>query len=410
VSHLTFAAAALNRSRYLRIGASVAAAIAVGLMANAIVCAWRDVGDIDFHVFYASSIAWRTGQDLYPSIPGALPNLNPPQFIVAFTPFTLVSEQTAIGLWSALNLASLFAAAGIIWRELKLSISFTSVMVAIAATGLNIGLVFGIEEGHPVGIFTLCLTAAWAADRRGRWKSAAVLLGLLASVKPFFACVLLIALCRGRWKTMLWALGTAAAGLTVGIALCGTTGFIRWLETGRQVSWFHHPLNASIAGFAARAGIGWEMWALVTVAVLGVTAAAVRRSNDLDGEWLACGLVSLLASPLGWAYYLPLAAGPLTAIAIRHRAILLAGIGFVWPVPFAMALVPTEPWANMTLISLTSWSLLALWCMILKVLIDDDRLSSVQASDPRAVDAAESRRAVLNGVSTSRAWDAPSSR
>ena len=358
----------MNRERYIRFGASLAAAIALGLMANAIVCAWRDVGDIDFHVFYMSGVAWRSGTDLYPAIAGALPNLNPPQFIVAFAPLTWVDEQTAIGLWLALNVACLWAAGVIIWRELELSVSFTALMVAIAATGLNIGLVFGIEEGHPVGIFTLCLTAAWAADRHERWKTAAVLLGLLASVKPFFACVLLIALCRGRWRTILWALGTAAAALSVGIALCGTAGFVRWLETGQQVSWFHHPLNASIAGLAARAGIGWEVWALASVAVLAVTAAAVRRSNHLDGEWLACVLLSLLASPLGWAYYLPLAAGPLTAIAIRRRAILLAGIGFLWPVPFAMALVPTAPLANVTLISLMSWSLIALWCVSMTIL------------------------------------------
>jgi Glycosyltransferase family 87 len=356
------------RARAVRLCTALAAAVGLGLISTAVTWASRHAGDIDFHVFYASALAWRSGTDIYPAIPGALPNLNPPQFIVAFTPLTWLDEQTASGLWSALNLASLFAAARIIWRELGLPVSFTSLMAAIAAAGLNIGLAFGVEEGHPVGLFTLCLTAAWAAERQRRWRTSAMLLGLLASVKPFFACLLLIAFCRGRWKTMLWALGTAAAGLSVGIALVGTTGFFRWLETGRQVSWFHHPLNASIAGLAARAGIGWEAWALVTVAVLAVTAAAVRRSTDLDGEWLACALVSLLASPLGWAYYLPLVAGPLTAIAIRRPVILLAGTGFVWPVPFAMALVPTVPWANITLISLTSWSLIALWCVSLNIL------------------------------------------
>jgi hypothetical protein len=346
----------------------VAAAIALGLIAAAVKSAWHGVSDIDFHVFYESALAWRSGADLYPTIPDALPNLNPPQFIVAFTPLTWVDEQTAIGLWLALNLASLLVAARLIWRELGLQWSFTTLMVAIAASGLNIGLVFGVEEGHPVGLFTLCLTAAWAAERRGQWKRAAVLLGLLASVKPFFGCILLIALCRGRWRSMIWSAGTAAAALLVGVGLAGAASFDRWIETGRHVSWFHHPLNASIAGLTARAGWDWQVWALLTIVLLIVTAIVIRRSNDLDAEWLACGLLSLLASPLGWAYYLPLLAGPLAAAAIRRPIMLVAGVGFLWPVPFAMALVPTTSWANVTIVSMTSWSLIALWCAAMNTL------------------------------------------
>jgi len=350
-----------NRARCIRLGASVAAAIALGLIATAVKSAWSGVSDIDFHVFYQSALAWRGGHDLYPTIPGALPNLNPPQFIIAFTPLTWVDEQTAIGLWLALNLASLLVAVFIIWRELRLPWSFTTLMVAIAAAGLNIGLVFGVEEGHPIGIFTLCLTSAWAADRQTRWKTAAILVGVLASVKPFFACLLLMSLCRAQWRRIFWALGTAVTCLSAGLALGGTTGFLRWLETGRHVSWFHHPLNASIAGLAARAGAGWELWALVALAVVFVTALAIRHSKDLDAAWLACGLASLLASPLGWAYYLPLVAGPFAAIALRWPATVIATLGFVWPVPFVIALAPTVYWARVTVISLTTWSLLAVW-------------------------------------------------
>jgi hypothetical protein len=362
----------------------VVAAIALGLIAAAAKSAWRDVSDIDFHVFYQSAIAWRTGGDLYQSIPDALPNLNPPQFIVAFAPLTWLDERTAIGVWLALNLASLLVALRIIWRELNLPWSFTSLMVAIAAAGLHIGLVFGIEEGHPVGIFTLCLTAAWAADRRHQWKRAAVLLGLLASVKPFFGCILLIALCRGQWRSILWSAGIAAAAIVGGLGLAGATSFDRWIETGRQVSWFRHPLNASLAGLTARAGWDWQVWALLAIGALAWTAVTIRRSNDLDVEWLASGLLSLLISPLGWAYYLPLLAGPLAAMTIRRPVTLLAGIGFLWPVPFAMALVPTTPWTNVTIVSMTSWSLITLWCTALIVLRRDTKLLSALTVMERA--------------------------
>jgi hypothetical protein len=148
----------------------------------------------------------------------------------------------------------------------------------------------------------------------------------------------------------------------------------------RRLTTVHHPVNASLA---ARAGTGWELWTLVAIAVVAATAFAIRHSSDLDAEWLACGLVSLLASPLGWAYYLPLVAGPLTAIAMRRPFILLTGLGFLWPVPFAMALVPTSPWANVTIMSLTSWSLIALWCAALSTLTRDGRSWPLRISTPQ---------------------------
>jgi hypothetical protein len=257
-------------------------------------------------------------------------------------------------------------------------------MLAFAAAGLNIGLVFGLEEGHPVGLFTLCVTAAWAAARQKRWKTAAVLVGALVGLKPFFSCLLLMWVCRRQWNAIGWALATAAASLLAGIALGGTVGFLRWLDTGRHVSWFHHPLNASIAGLAARAGVSWQLWALMTLFVVFVTFLVLRKTKDLDAEWLACGLVSLLASPLGWAYYVPLVAGPLGAVAIRRRIMLPAAAGFVWPIPLAMALVPTTTaWTRITIISLTSWSLIAMWSIVVNMLSRGERPWPLRFSTPR---------------------------
>jgi hypothetical protein len=355
--------AATDPARYVRLLSSVAAGIAVSLIVTACISARTHVTEIDFHVFYRSALAWTSGGDLYATtMAGELPNLNPPQFIVAFVPLTWMAEQTAIALWLAINVACLIGTALIVWRELQLPRSFTAMTVGVAAAGLNMGLQFGIEEGHPVGIFALALTAAWAASRRQHWTTAAVLIGLVASVKPFFGCVLLIAVCRGQWRACFWSAATATVALLAGLAGTGIAGFARWLETGRQVTWFNHPLNASLAGLLARAGLGWQLWALLAVFILLITVIVIRQSKDLDVEWLTCGVASLLVSPLGWAYYLPLLAGPLAAIAVRRPALLLAAFGFVWPMPYLMTLVHPSPLANATVFSLTSWSLIALWC------------------------------------------------
>jgi hypothetical protein len=55
------------------------------------------------------------------------------------------------------------------------------------------------------------------------------------------------------------------------------------------------------------------VWFLTLVLVAGVALRALHRITDRDQAWLLVGVCSLLLSPLGWAYYAPLLAGPLAA-------------------------------------------------------------------------------------------------
>src|SRR5262249_52442499 len=67
------------------------------------------------------------------------------------------------------------------------------------------------------------------------------------------------------------------------------------------------PGGAAPRGSRAVAGRG---------AVL-VAPAVAARNGDVDRAWVLGLLASLLASPLGWLYYLPFVAGPLLAMARR---------------------------------------------------------------------------------------------
>lgn len=349
-----------NRSRAVRLGMSLLAGFALSLIATAVISAQTLVSEIDFHAFYASAQAWRAGNDLY-ATGSEYPNLNPPHFIVAFTVFTWFSEHVAIAVWMALNLAAALGAAALVWRELKLPRSFVPLTIGIAAAGLSTGVLFGVEEGHPVGLFALCVTAAWASHRQGRLAPTGLLMGLLVSVKPFFGCILLVSLVRREWRVIAWAITAASTAALAGALLAGPSSVLRWIETGRQVHWFYHPLNASLAGLLSRSGMGWLPWAMLTIALLAATVAALRRSASIDASWLAAGLASLLVSPLGWAYYLPLLAGPLAAVAICRPLLIIAGLGFVWPVPVIMTLTSGEGLAAATVCSITTWSLIAMW-------------------------------------------------
>ena len=235
--------------------------------------------------------------------------MNPPQFIVAFAPLTLLSPAVAVKVWLAINVAAAGGAAVIIWRELELPRSYTAIMLGIVATGLCTSIQFGFEEGQPIGVFALLCMAAWRAQRRREWRLAGFLLGVLVSLKPFLACFLLLPFVRREWTTLLWSVATTVLSVAVGIGAAGIHSFSRWIEIGRQVVWFEHPMNASLAGLLARAGNGWQVWLALALLLVLATVAAIRQVDDVDAGWLACGVLSLLVNPLGWMYYLPLLAG-----------------------------------------------------------------------------------------------------
>jgi hypothetical protein len=149
--------------------------------------------------------------------------------------------------------------------------------------------------------------------------------------------------------------------LAAGLGFAGVASFRRWIEVGRQVTWFANPLNASLIGILSRANFGWGLWLPVASALGIVTLAVVSRRQDVDFDWLVCGALSLLVSPLGWVYYVPLLAGPLVAVSLERPWILMAGAGFLWPVLQLTALAPITRWSALTAFSLPFWSMLAVW-------------------------------------------------
>jgi hypothetical protein len=349
-----------NRSTVVRSIVALGVGVSVALLARVAVSAYGRVFDTDFYVFYESAVSWRAGADLYETTE-AFPNLNPPHFVVAFVPFTIIGPHAALMVWQFVNIMAGAAVVALIWRELTLPRTFTAIGTAVAAAGLTTGVQFGLEEAQPTGVFALLFTCAWLAARRSDERRAGVLLGLLVSVKPFFGCVLLVPLLRGRWRTIAWSVAGVAIPLAAGAVLSGVDSYVRWLEVGRTVTWFAEPLNASIMGIAARAGLTWRVWLAAAVLVLIATAAAIRQSDHQDTGWLAAGLASILISPLGWLYYLPLLAGPLTAVARHRPAILSPGLAFVWPIPLVIATAQVTAWTAVTIFSMPAWGLLGVW-------------------------------------------------
>jgi glycosyl transferase family 87 len=372
----------LDRSKIRFWAFGAAAGLGLGLIVNALRNAWTRIWEIDFRVFYESGMAWRTGGDLYATA-RAFPNLNPPQFIVAFAPLTWFPPDVAVKVWLAINVAAAIGAAVIIWRELDLPRSNMAFMAAIAITGVSTCIEFGFEEGQPLGIFALLCTVAWSAQRRDDWKLAGCLLGVLVSLKPFMGCFLLVALFRRQWTTIVWSIVAALMSVAAGVAVAGVHSFSRWIEIGRRVSWFKHPLNASIAGLLARADIGWHLWLPLALFFVAATIVVIRKVDNVDTEWLACGVLSILVNPLGWVYYLPLLAGSLTAVALRAPSVLVPWLAFVWPVPLLMGQAAFTPWTAVTIYSLHSWGLIAVWCVLMRCIVQESRKGSIRGEHLR---------------------------
>jgi hypothetical protein len=364
--------------RLARMGLAIATGLAIGLLFVQLRAAWSDVQKTDFQVFYDSGRAWLQGADLY-ATSARMPNLNPPHFVVAFAALSVLPVQGALAVWLIVNVASAVLASALIFVELRIAASTRNVQIAMTAAGLCTGVLVALETAQITGVLMLLMTLAWSASRRGRWIACGIIVGLIVSVKPFFGCLLLIPMHRSRYRSIAAAIVTAGAALVAGAVLAGPDSVGRWIQTGQLVDWFQHPANASLLGVLARAGErSWMVWCMVALTVVAVSAAGGPR-RSLDVDWSVFALVSLLISPLGWNYYLPILAGPIAAVAMLRPQILIASVGFLWPIPLLAVAAPLTRLSLLFAGSLQAWSLIALWISMLTLSRHERHASSVPA-------------------------------
>jgi hypothetical protein len=187
------------------------------------------------------------------------------------------------------------------------------------------------SQGQIVWILTLIVTEAWIGARAGRMRAAGLWLAAAIALKPILA---LFPLALGWTILMIAAIGSV--GITTAVAaLNGPQPWLDWIALSTQVSWLGKPDNLSIAGVAARHG--WPLWLAVPAFVACVGAWRL----ELERRWLVGGLITLLASPLGWAYYLRVFVGPLAVVALSRPPV------FFW-VGLAILFVPMSIWTPLS--------------------------------------------------------------
>lgn len=335
-----------------------ALALGLGLVSLLINVRDFDLMDADFRSFYDSAAAWQSGRQVYTTT--FRPNLNPPWFPILLSPLVPLGMAGAFAVWTAMNMATVMTTARLL-LERRPEIPVVWLVLAFIVTPAW----YAWHHGQVTWILFALVTRAWLSDRHaGFWLAPAIIL------KPPLALMALLL----PWRVTLTAGLTAAAGTLALVLITGPSLWLEWLGAGQSVDLIAWVSNASLVGLAVRSehwsvggitvgDVSWRAWALV--GAVGVVLAWQTIRQTRDRRWALAGLSSVLLSPLGWIYYLPVFTGPLLSVA-RGRWLVAV---------FALALIP-----RMTLITLGKLPLIyavplgsiacglaaCLWCAVMR--------------------------------------------
>ena len=357
-------AIAHNRDLTVHSRAVAVALLVVGLLATA--SAWKDrqpSTTADFTALYAS--AAQSTAEMYAPAPGPYRrNMNPPHFQLLLRPLTAFPLPVAAVIFRALNIISLCGC--LLWlsraAKERWDVGDLGVLLAWAPMASMLSL------NQIAWILWPLLLWTWSSWRQERWTSGAIAYGIALSFKPFLGVLLLWLIVTKQWRAVLASLVTATAACAVGLLVYGADVGRAWVAALADVTWTYAPMNASLQGLLSRAfsapastSLPFENAPLL-ITLLGAAAAAVivaatlrrTRSQHLDDAWLPLVTSSLLASPLGWIYYV------WWILPGARPSRLLFEAPLLW-IPMVATTYRPNVWVTMTLGSVYFWGLFGLW-------------------------------------------------
>jgi alpha-1,2-mannosyltransferase len=354
----------------------------------------------DFTIFYFTARLVADGLPMYGSSPGRygvewpiehLGNLNPPHFQLLLQPLALFSYEQAYAVWTAINLAALAASVVVIMRTLNIRFTVARVLGGGAVLVGSAPFTTVAITSELTFLLLLPFTLAWAAAVRGHWGTAGAWLGLCASTKLFFLLFIPWLVLRRRWRAVAGMAGSSLVAGAFGVSVYGLQAYRLWVGGLGAVDWWWLPMNASWHGFVSRVFEGGATVApplhapglvgplatagFVLIATLSLVAALrlERAAGGLHAAVLVLVCGAILASPLGWVYYLPLALAPVVGL-LRSGEWRVLGRGRRW-VAITAAFLLYVPWeqtsagqpAPLATISITSsyfWGVVFPWAVL----------------------------------------------
>ena len=310
----------------------------------------------DFGIFYNSLQLFIHHQNIYNSLfyptsmttlsmhPASAINLNLPLFSVLLLPLAYLNYLHAFIAWTGISL---------LFSLISLIIFFQHYIKkeAIPLTPLNINSKYAylflpaffiyfpnfvsVQFGQVSLALLLPFMAMWLAARKNKPITAGLLLGVLISIKPFFALFLLFFIFRREWTIIKGCLLTVAFAFAIVSIIFGNSIFVDYQHTLSSLKLFNSSWNASLYGFIGRIwGISgekntpiWNLPFLTTVLYSSLSMLLVLmlwrinkiKSNltvltQFDLCFSFATVIMLLISPLGWMYYFSFLIIPFTII------------------------------------------------------------------------------------------------
>lgn len=300
----------------------------------------RDHGD--FLSFVNSARAWRDGGDPYLPDPVAnVINLNPPVWMPVFAALGLFDPLVAYQLWTVISLALLTVAAMLVAREIDAPPAMAVLgSASLLASGQAISVLW---QGQVYVPLLLGLIGAWLLERRGQTWYSAVLLGVVAALKPSMLPLLAWPLVHRRWRDVMAGAGGLVATTLLGVLIAGPSATIRWARVLARDNGGGYFENLSLSNQARRlftpnfsTGHLTDLPAAVPAAMLlglMIIAVTVWLARDRElGMW-AIVAACLLAAPVSWRGYLILLFPAVLVLLARRESraygVLLVAIGLV---------------------------------------------------------------------------------
>lgn len=276
---------------------------------------------------------------------GAL--LNPPFFTLVMLPLGLFSYAASLWIWSLISLAC-----GV------LSILLLQKIIALNQHSLNytLALLLAFFAYYPTftnmqfGQMTLLLMpltmGAWLAAREKNVLTLGLLLGIAASLKPFFGLFIFYFALRREWRALFYFVMTIIVCAVLALALFGLKSYPAYYHTLQSVYWYASSWNISLYGWLLRLFGGAEhnvpvlafpwlsqklFWLLVilTLSLFGKFLLAKNIPNDkhkIDLDFSITVITMLLLSPLTWIYYFPLLLIPVVTLWQLAKQFRLTGL------------------------------------------------------------------------------------
>ncbi|MDX6285510.1 MAG: alpha,2-mannosyltransferase [Frankiales bacterium] len=189
-----------------------------------------------------------------------------------------------------------------------------------------------------VNLFLLALVL-WDIHRVARGRPAGVGIGIAAAVKLIPGLFIVFLILAGRIRSAVVATVTFAAATLLGVLVAPAASHEFWSNQWHDASrvGVTYISNQSAYGAVARVvgspgNIGhWFAILTVVVAVVGLVTATVFARR---GQWLlaatACGMTSLVVSPVSWTHRWVWCVPALLILALgSRRAQVAAGVGYV---------------------------------------------------------------------------------